>query len=446
MPPRLLLINPWIYDFAAANLWASPLGLLQVAEWLSAYTPSLFWLDCLEGATAPPPYHVGKFSKTVLPAPAPLAWIRRRYGRYGISRDEFSRRLRAALPLDAILITGIMTYWYPGVQAAVRLCRELAPGVPVILGGIYARLCPEHARRNSGADEVYSQALGPDLLGVFSRFGLDLKPRRAALPYYRLDFYSPLPYAPLFTSAGCPCACSYCACARLHDAYRRFPLPQVLQALRELHALGATDFAFYDDALLHGAEGHLQPLLREVVRLGLPVRLHTPNGLHARWLDARTARLMRAAHFKTLRLGLETVNPARQRSTGDKVRCEDVERAVSALKDAGFSKQDIGVYLMYGLPGQSWGEVEDGVAFLRELGVRICLTEYSPIPGTPLWEEMVRAGSVDADLDPLLTNNSVFALWRGGETRRREINDLKNRVTAYNRSESVPVGRGHNLV
>ena len=41
MKPEVLLINPWIYDFAAANLWSRPLGLFEVAEYLSAYNNDL---------------------------------------------------------------------------------------------------------------------------------------------------------------------------------------------------------------------------------------------------------------------------------------------------------------------------------------------------------------------------------------------------------------------
>ena len=29
---RLLLINPWIYDFAAFNLWVEPIGLLSIGS------------------------------------------------------------------------------------------------------------------------------------------------------------------------------------------------------------------------------------------------------------------------------------------------------------------------------------------------------------------------------------------------------------------------------
>jgi hypothetical protein len=31
---RALLVNPWICDFATYDLWAKPLGLLQIAAYL----------------------------------------------------------------------------------------------------------------------------------------------------------------------------------------------------------------------------------------------------------------------------------------------------------------------------------------------------------------------------------------------------------------------------
>ena len=31
--PRILLLNPWIEDFAAFDYWARPMGLLRFASW-----------------------------------------------------------------------------------------------------------------------------------------------------------------------------------------------------------------------------------------------------------------------------------------------------------------------------------------------------------------------------------------------------------------------------
>ena len=45
-----LLINPWITDFAAYNLWAEPLGLLYVASILHVAGADVSYIDCLYSA------------------------------------------------------------------------------------------------------------------------------------------------------------------------------------------------------------------------------------------------------------------------------------------------------------------------------------------------------------------------------------------------------------
>ena len=112
-------------------------------------------LDCLgTPRTRPGPFGTGRYPKEILPTPPPLQDIPRRYGRYGISPAGVPGATGPAARPDAILVTSLMTYWYPGVVEAIRLARQRFPGTPVILGGIYATLCPDHARRHSGADLV----------------------------------------------------------------------------------------------------------------------------------------------------------------------------------------------------------------------------------------------------------------------------------------------------
>jgi len=166
------------------------------------------------------------------------------------------------------------------------------------------------------------------------------------------------------------------------------------------------------------------------------MRFHCPNGLHARLIDDELARLLKTSGFRTLRLSLETVNAKRQKETGGKVSSEDLERSVRSLKKYGFTKDDIGVYLMYGLPGQDFGEVREGTAFLKSLGVRINLTEFAPVPGTQCWDDLISSGTISRDIDPLLTNNSVFSrLYSGYDPEETE--KLKLSVKGYNTGQGA---------
>jgi len=428
---RLLLINPWIHDFAAFNLWARPLGLLRVAERLSACGCDLAMIDCLS-VSADGRYHSGRYLKTPLPQPQGLEQIPRRYGRYGITLESFRRQVVAALPADAILMTSIMTYWYPGCQEAIRICRELAPDVPVVLGGLYARFFPAHARRHSGADLVYSGRAEEDgFLQCLRQAGLELTPSGPETPHYRMGFYPGAGFAPLLTSVGCPFHCSYCAARFLQPELKREAPEKTFREIEAQAGQGVTDFAFYDDALLHRSQAFLRPLLERVVRAGLKVRFHTPNGLHARYLDRETAELMAASGFKTIRLSLETVDRRRQAETGGKVANAEFQAAVENLAGAGFTKAEVGVYLMHGLPGQPLDEVREGVRFLQQFPVRIHLTEFSPLPHTEAWNDLTARGVIRPAPVPLLTNNTVFSLLSAGYDAG-ELKALRERVAWQN--------------
>ena len=372
----------------------------------------------------------GRYRREVVANPAPLAGIPRRYKRYGIGTDDFIRRTTASGPYDIVLVTSLMTYWYPGVQKAIELLRDVLGDVPVLLGGIYATLCKDHAARHSGADYIHAGPVERGILFALSTFGFRPKRRKPSQtpgPVTR----SSLSFAPLLTSRGCPFRCSYCASSLLHERFRRCDPASVLREIAWYNALGVTDFSFYDDALLVDADDHIKPILRGVQVAGLRTRFHTPNGLHARYLDFELAGLMRKTGFRTIRLSLETVDAERLNRTGGKVRREDLEYAVENLRAWGFSKKEIGVYMMYGLPGQGLEEVREGVRFLEGLGVTIHLTEFSPIRGTRCWDDLVRSGIIPDDLDPLLTNNTIFSsLYSGYDPA--DIADLRLSVKQYN--------------
>jgi radical SAM superfamily enzyme YgiQ (UPF0313 family) len=454
---RCVLINPWICDFAAANLWSRPLGLLKLAEYLSRFDLDMKLIDCTD-MFKQKRYGTGKYPKEIIEKPKILKEIPRYYARYGISAEDFKRILKSHLPCDLILITSIMSYWYTGVQEVISVIKAMSPDTPVLLGGIYATLFHSHAIKNSGADYIYKGHLiknnadilseraelprpcnretagrfsNSDLETVITNFGCKLKKTEHPKPYYNLGLYQQYPFAPLLTSSGCPFKCSYCASSILFDGFLQREPSDVIDEIMTLYGLGVRDFVFYDDALFFEADSHMKIILKELISLELKTRFHCPNGVHARFIDDELAYLMKQTGFTTLRLGLETISEERQARTGGKIFNDDFAYAVRVLRKYGFTKEHIGAYLMYGLPGQGLAEVRDGVSFLKGLDVRVHLTEFSPIPGTPCWEELKQKGVISDDIDPLLTNNTVFSFLFSGYDRKA-LSKLKLDVKEYN--------------
>jgi radical SAM superfamily enzyme YgiQ (UPF0313 family) len=425
----ILLINPWIYDFTAYDFWMKPLGLLTVAALIRRFTPHrVSFVDCLDrfhpglaGSRAGKPDGRGPFPKEEVPKPAAVRDVPRRFSRYGLPVGLFEEELARVPRPDAVLVTSAMTYWYPGVQAVIKIVRRRFGPVPVIVGGIYATLCPGHARTESGADIVVPGPAGPGLFAALAEVLGGPVPETHvlsgpdAMPAPAFDLLRDRTWLPVLTSRGCPLRCSYCASSLLSPGFEQWPASSAVAGILDNRArFGTRHFAFYDDALLWGKKGHAWPLFEGLAAAGAGLALHSPNGLHLREIDGPTARLMRAAGFASLYLSLESADTDLMKERGQKASPADLENALRELEAAGYQRGDIGVYLITGLPGQSPEGVTESVRVVRGLGATPRLAYFSPIPGTAEWASLVRSGVLTADSDPLLHNKTAFACLKSG--------------------------------
>ncbi len=427
--PHILLINPWIHDFAAYDFWAKPMGLLILASILEQHGYYVSYIDSLDrfhttGLCSANPtyaekglsaYNKGRYLKTRIPKPEGLEDIPRYFSRYGIQPELFRDELQAIPKPDLILVTSLMTYWYPGVQESIHIIKKIFPNVPLILGGIYARLCYEHAVKYSGADEVINQAgekIILDLVKKYTGCSVSLKfdpDNLNTYPYPAFHLQKKINYIPILTSRGCPFSCAYCASHFLEPKLMRRDTDLVTEEIRYWHnKYGIKDFIFYDDALLTDVENHAVPLFEGIIKTGLDIRFHTPNAVHIRGISQQTAHLMFRAGFKTLRLGLETAVFEKRNELDIKVTETEFRQAASYLKEAGFTKDQLGAYLLVGLPEQSFDSVEASVRILRQNNITPFLAFYSPIPHTSLWKKAVASSRYDMESDPIFTNNSIL--------------------------------------
>ncbi|UCF95591.1 MAG: B12-binding domain-containing radical SAM protein [Desulfobacterales bacterium] len=415
------------------------MGLLTLAALLRSHGYSIAYIDCLNRfhPQAPPTDPSarcgrGPYLKTRIARPPGLQDVPRNYSRYGIKPQWFQDDLRKVRPPDLILITSLMTYWYPGVQETIRVIREVFPQAPIVLGGIYASLCRDHAVQHAGADRVLAGAAETAVLklveahtGLAVRRGFD-PDDLDSYPYPALDLQDRIGYVPLLTSRGCPFDCAYCAARFLNPKrLRRRPEAVVAEIDYWHQRYGVMDFILYDDAFLVDAAHHAIPLLEKILARDDHVRFHTPNAVHIRGISRLTARLMFQAGFHTLRLGLETTEFShRQAMDHNKVTAAEFKRAVGFLREAGFARQQVGAYLLVGLPGQSLESLKQSIATVRENGITPVLAHYSPIPHTALWDQAVQASRYDLASDPIFTNNAIFPC-RPEPFAWRELSDLK---------------------
>jgi pyruvate-formate lyase-activating enzyme len=404
---NVLLVNPPIYDFTAFDFWLRPYGLLRVAGRLRACELTAFDYLLSRERDA---FGRGRFDQQPVSKPAALADIPRRFCRFGRPREEFLGLLRNRV-FDVVLVQTVMTYWYLGVREVIEDIRAAQPHAKIILGGVYATLCPEHAR-SLDADQVVE---GVDLEAVDAPLG-------DGLPFWEgVD----TEVGVVKITEGCPFRCTYCSVPVVYPYFTARPLDVCVEEVRYLVRRGARHVAFYDDALLFKPDRILLPFLEALLREDLRLSFHTPNALNARFVTPEIARLMVRAGFQTFFLGFESSDFQWQRRTGGKVVSEEFAGAVRALRDAGASF--ITAYIIIGHPNSVEQDVEASIRFAAGQGARVMLSEFAPIPGTPDGE----ACRVHTQLEEPLNHNKTAFTWRFlGPDRINTLKALRNRLNA----------------
>ncbi len=428
MKPKILLVNPPIYDFAAYDFWLRPYGLLTVAGYLRDKADfALFdYLDrqspfmAKNEKLASDRWGRGRFYSENIPSPPALEVIPRHYRRFGLPQGMFSDLLTSEGPFDFVLIQTMMTYWYEGTREVIGDIRKSSSKTKIILGGNYVTLCPEHARSLEADLLVHGNNLGP--LWEYLR----VAPNVNQPPLW--EAYPLLHTGALKISDGCPFNCTYCSVPNVYGKFKPRPVEHSLAELELLCRLGVENIAFYDDALLFESETGLVPFLEEVISRDAPVNFHNPNALNARFVTEELAGLMVRAGFKTFYLGFESASVQWQKRTGSKVFSEELQRAVEHLVDAGAKPSNITAYQILGHPHIGIQELEASMRFVHSLGIRGMLADFSPIPDTPDGEYCRKWVDVD---EPLMHNKTAFPIIMLGFDETNRLKDLQRR---FNRS------------
>jgi len=303
-----------------------------------------------------------------------------------------------------------MTYWIGGVRSTVDLVRKAFGDIPVIVGGIAASLIPDRIRSYIESAEVFpgslfqsgtSEPLSAHVPTITSQ------PNSVSL-ITGLRLTNSRYHGPILTSFGCPHNCSYCASRILQPGF----IPRLADVVAEelafcIQERGIRDFAVYDDALLYNADQSLSALEQVVNTVGESIRIHTPNGIHANFTTDRVLARMRDLGFTTIRIGYETGSPRYRDDIHRKTSREALKGCIDRVFRQGWSREDVAVYIMAGLPGQSHVEVCEEMKIIADMGCRVNPVFLSPVPGSALFSRYASDYPI-LKKDPLSHNDSYF--------------------------------------
>jgi len=294
----------------------------------------------------------------------------REFHRLGLPISELTKKLEEFQP-DRIFIGNTFTFLWRAVYEIVAECKRVMPKVPVKVGGLYAILCPQHAK-TSGADEI-----------------MTLEEKTAADNFIKIDvdlFGDNLPERIfLGTSVGCPNHCTYCAVHIVEGCTKVNTNPdEVVSELKYYKSMGITKFIFLDANILYGYENHFKIILDKVIQENLNLGLYSYGGVEARLLTDDIAEKMVKAGFHSVNIPIESASDIIIKEWKRNCFVADWERAMNVAKR---HFQRLRSFLIIGAPNQATEDIKSTIDLIKSYGAEAVTLPYTPIPGTPDYEQ-----------------------------------------------------------
>lgn len=287
-------------------------------------------------------------------------------------------------------LVGISIETYTAKRGYQIAARFRARGIPVVLGGYHATLCPEEAVQHADAicvgeaEGVWENILADAAAG-------HLKPRyqnKTSLPLENIrpdrsifDGKKYLPIALVESSRGCPFQCHFCSIGGAYQgSFRQRSIPEIVEELRTLKER----VVFFVDDNIVGNPSTARELFRAIAPLG--IRWISQGSLNALRDESLLQEMARSGCIGLL-VGFESLDARNLEAMGKRINhVEEYSGVLHAMRRAGML-----VYgtFMFGYPHDTETSFEATVKFARKQGLLLgAFNHLVPFPGTPLYRDL----------------------------------------------------------
>ncbi len=271
-------------------------------------------------------------------------------------------------------------------------------GVPVVMGGFHAMLCPEEVTQYAEAvvvgeaEQIWPQVIDDARHGTLQKIyrAAERPPLRGLRP--RRDIFRSKRYLPIGlveAGRGCHFKCDFCAIQTVFDRTRsRRPVDDIIAELKTLRGQGKRFFFFVDDNITSNM-AQAKALYEALIPLKLRwVSQASINAAH----DEEFLDLIKRSGCEGLLIGFESLNPANLKAMdkGFNTMKGGFEVALANLRRYGLK-----LYLtfVFGYDEDTVASFAETVAFAREHQIYIgAFNHLTPFPGTPLYHRLAAEG------------------------------------------------------
>ena len=193
---------------------------------------------------------------------------------------------------------------------------------------------------------------------------------------------------PIMTSWGCPFGCNFCSVTAMFGRKYRYRSPEHIMA--EIEAKQPRSIFFYDDNFA-ADKRRLKTLLRMMIARGrkIPWSAQVRTDVTD---DPELLELMRDSGCDRVALGLESVSQETLDGFDKSQSVADIVRALEALRRYGIKTH--GMFVL-GADSDTAATVRDTARFARKHDIStLMLNILTPLPGTPLFDELDAQGRI----------------------------------------------------
>ena len=257
---------------------------------------------------------------------------------------------------DLICVTSIFTYWSKYVKNTVDYCRKTyGKNVPILVGGIYASLLPEHCKKYTKCDDV--------ILGQIEG-AENVKPA-----YDLID----VDYQIIHTTRGCIRQCGFCGTYIIEPEWncKKSIKDEILKNEKK-------KIIFYDNNLL--ANEYIEDILSELIELKNEKKIsyvESQSGFDGRILIKKPylAKMLKDAGFKNPKIAWD--HSYKQHET--------IKKQIDILIKGGFKAKELSIFMIYNYEengGLDYIELEKKRVKCAKWGVQITDCRYRPLERT----------------------------------------------------------------
>jgi anaerobic magnesium-protoporphyrin IX monomethyl ester cyclase len=212
----------------------------------------------------------------------------------------------------------------------------------------------------------------------------------------------PTANAPIWITRGCPYRCQYCAAPELNGKpVRTHSVEYMMQWIKKLyHEKGVRWFNIIDDNFTYHVK-YAKAFCKAVIALNLKdIGFGTPNGIRMQRGDKELWLLMKQAGWKMLIVAPESGSAHTLELMKKDMKLDIVPGVVRDIRESGLKVQG---FFLLGYPGETISDIEESADLIMKCRFNfVFLSSFQPLPGTPVYNDMVARGEIP---DGLLPNN-----------------------------------------